>query len=340
MQKNIIEWHNNMSDQFYELGFCYEEGSIPINPLVLSSTIMASIAMDLPKLAEVARKLAIAKYNNGDNQLIRDDYIEVISSYLNKERYPVIMRADGILVGDQLKLLELNIDSGVGGIWEVDFLQNFFSKNPKLVNVHDHRLINPKYIFLKLIKEVASLCVCDEQEINLAFVGNIDFDQYYKDQAHDICEWITSEIGVKAYFCFPENLRVESNYISDGNKSYHLIYRDSSLIHKKSKVAAMINLLKLAAETRSIVLSDPVDLLIEQKDILRFLHKESSKNDSLLNNDEKILVNKYVPATKSISDLKKIDKVGYLRKKQKRICHQKMLFSCWRARFYWGRNTG
>lgn len=319
MDTKIYKWYRALLDDLSELGVCYEDESVPINPLILDKDIVNSIASDLPKLANLARKVSIEKYIKNQEASIRSDYLDVISLYIEKKRQPIIMRADAILVDQQLRLLELNIDSGLGGIWEVDFMQKKFLHNPIVKKYSNYQLPSPKSMFLELIIEAVNSIDFDKN-INLALIGRKDFDQYYKDQAHELCKWIKDEVGINAFFCYPEMLRNGGQYITDGNRDYHILYRDSSVVHSKKNVEAILELLKKSASTKSIVLSDPIDLLIEHKEVLSTLYEEANKEEGLLTKIEKQLVMKYIPQTISLSGLEDKKKVESL------LCSEKNRF--------------
>lgn len=302
MNPNTINWHKNLLADFSELGVCYQNNSLPINPLHMSFDAASKISIDLPKIANLARKISIYQFEENINYL-RSDYINIIKLYKNKQRLPIIMRPDGIMVDDQLKLIEINIDSAIGGIWEMDFLQNRFKENPYLENYKNYKLPNPKDEFLNFIREIRDLIETKGKK-NLALIGYSDFNQFYKDQGEDISQWITENTDFNAYFVIPESLRKAGDYISDGVRTYDVLYRDGSLVHSPKKVHSMLHIIQEASQTKTIVLSDPIDLLIEHKGILAKLYDCTLKDNDMITEDEKNLIINYVPWTKIINNEK------------------------------------
>jgi hypothetical protein len=297
-------WHKDLLYSFSDLGICYRNDSIAINPLEITTDLVNKWTCDLPRIAQLARKVTINDWHSSLN-VIRGEYRQLIGLYYNKKRLPAIMRCDGILCDNQLKLIEMNIDSSIGGIWEVDFLQTKFAANPLIKNFEDCFLPNPKFAFLEMLEDIRKKFNIKKGS-NLVFVGYSDYIQFYKDQAEDICQWITEHTGFNAFFQIPELLKKEKNYITDGIRSYHLLYRDGSLVHSNMRIQPMLKIMNEAYYTDTLVLSDPIDLLIEHKGICAIFHEHLSDNSkSILTDEEKKLIEEYIPWTSWVSVEKK-----------------------------------
>lgn len=302
MDHQLEIWHRNLLSDFSELGICYREDAIAINPLELPGGLIHQLVIELPQIAELARTVVLKNIEQSLSYA-REDYVELIRLYKNKPRAPIVMRPDSILVNGQLKLIEINMDSSIGGIWEMDFLQSRIRNNPLMSSYNDPIFPNPKEMFLKFLQDVrvnANL----PTDSNLALVGYADYNQFYIDQGHDICHWITKDTGFNAFFKTPESLRCEREWVTDGIRDYHVLYRDGALVHSYKKTQPMIKLLKDTYRTNTLVLSDPIDLLIEHKGILAIF------NELLINKNDKIeltvfeqkLLEKYIPWTTFIQD--------------------------------------
>lgn len=303
MRTDLLEqWHKNVINDFSDLGICYFQDSIPLNPLSLSSNQINKLSVDLPKIAKLCRRVALEQFDTAIEN-VRSDYSDAIKIYKDSFRLPIIMRPDGILIDGQLKLLEINIDSGIGGIWEMDFLQKRVESNPLLNEKEKSSFPNPKTAFLTFLDEIRQTIHCKGTP-NLALVGYPDYNQFYKDQGEDLCESITENTDFNAYFKVPELLRKNGDYITDGVREYHVLYRDGALIHSATKVSPMLKLTKEAFQTKSIFLSDPIDLLVEHKGILAILHNLEYTNLLNITEEEFDLIESYVPWTHFVSDKK------------------------------------
>lgn len=302
INQTLENWHKRLLLDFSDLGICYSADSIAVNPLELSTHLIAKLSVDLPNLGKLIRKTVL---DNFDCTIlnVRSDYADVLKLYKDKSRFPIIMRPDGILINNQYKVIEINIDSGIGGIWEMDFLQERFRSNPLLTTRSNFSLPNPKTTFLEFLNEIRRDININGKP-NLALVGYSDFNQFYKDQGTDLCEAITNNTDFNAYFHVPELLRAEDDYITDGVRNYHVIYRDGALIHSTAKVAPMLKLTKDACKTKTIFLSDPIDLLIEHKGILATLWETKSNNNNNFTEEELNLIKSYIPWTHFISNKK------------------------------------
>lgn len=292
------QWHIDLLENLSDLGVCYHHDAMAINALTVPSALIKKLKSDLPKIAEIARKIVLSKYEESLRK-VRLDYADIINSYQKNQRLPIIMRPDGIIVDGQLKIIEMNIDSAIGGVWEVDFIQNHLKCNPLLKDNSNTTFISsPKEAFIKFLNDFYQT-LNTNTTLNLALVGYADFNQFYLDQAQDICQWIIESTPFKAYYHTSESLRSNGEYITDGIHSFDVIYRDGALVHSHKKTIPMLALIKQAKQTKTIVLSDPIDLLIEHKGIIADMYGLINNHGALdiLSQAEIELITAYMPWT-------------------------------------------
>lgn len=294
------EWHSTFLAELSDIGALYHDDSVAVNPYEISSEMIKQFETDLPKLALLARKVAL-KYFHENPSYAREDYRSIIALYENKPRWPSIWRPDGMIVKGQLKLFELNIDSGIGGIWEVDLLQSYLKNNPLLAKYDEKKFLSPRNGFLDFLKDVAQTINIGSAP-HLALIGYADYEQLYLDQCHDMCKWITQQTPFKAFYLTAEMLRKKGSYMTDGVRDYHVIYRDGSLVHPVHKTKPVLEMIGMAKETNTVVLSDPVDLAIEQKGILPLFFK-AQKENNFLEDEEIKLIDSYIPWTHYIEQI-------------------------------------
>jgi hypothetical protein len=309
MNQSIKEWHNQVKDDFSELGFLYQREDVSLNAYELSESIHKQWKNDLIRISQLARIVSLNYFEEALSHT-REDYKQLIKLYLNKSRCPIIMRPDAIVHKGNLKLIEINIDSAIGGIWECDFIQSRYKNNPLYYKSHEAQFINPKFAFLKFINKFRKRVALSGRP-NLALVGYADYNQFYIDQGRDICSWIKENTDFDAYFLTPETLRKEGEYITDGVRDYHMLYRDGALIHQNKKTDPMIRLLTEAYSTKTIVLSDPFDLIIEHKGILSLFNEviDGANTIKEISHKDIRLLKKYIPWTKIFKDTS-IDLLG------------------------------
>lgn len=179
--------------------------------------------------------------------------------------------------------------------------------NP-LLTFQQENFLSPKQSFLSFINDIIDTRFSQDALgfINLAIVGTSHTNQYYKDQAQDMCNWINDNItNCRAYYQRPELLRIENRMIVDASScQYHILYRDTTFAHSESIMKPMFDTLYQAANTDTIVISDPIDLVIEQKLSLALLSTAlENESNLLLEQDEKLLVSQYIPWTRVVSDI-------------------------------------
>ena len=292
-------WFRDLASDLLDVGLLYEEERIPISPLILEHKLVNTWSRELPLLLDVARQVAVTQ--NGGFAPPRYDQEEVGRLYLDAPRRPGIMRPDGILVDGELKLLEMNVDSAIGGIWEVGFLQERISKNPRLELPDKAHFPVPKEALRDFIAElVRQIRTDDGGPINVALVLHSNSNRFYLDISQEMCDWISAETPVQAYSMTPQVLRAE-DYVTDGQRPYHIVYRLGTLMAEPNTSAPMIRLLRDARHTRSIMLADPLDVFVEHKGTLALL-SEALSEEGALNADHAELVQRYVPWTRFIRE--------------------------------------
>jgi hypothetical protein len=293
-------WYDELIGDLTEVGALYQEKYIAVSPLPLERSMVEGWSRDLPRLLEVARRYAVARRRGACRP--RYDLEELTELYLDAPRQPGINRPDGILIDGQLKLLEMNIDSSIGGIWEVDFLQKLLAKNPRLRLGPSAHFPTPKEAFLDYLKDLqARVAETTDGPLNLAIVSVPELDRFYQDVCQDLCTWVTEETGLNAHFFIsPQMLRAEE-YVTEGLRPYHIVYRHASLAAPPQIAAPMVRLLTDARRTKSVVVSDLIDVYIEQKGILALLSAEADDGGQL-DEEEAELVRRYVPWTRYVAD--------------------------------------
>lgn len=185
-------------------------------------------------------------------------------------------RPDCILAKSTMKVLELNIDSGMGGIQEVGELTNGYLKSG-LDALLDCRLQNPFKSQIDFIQDQLAATV----KKSVCITPLSDFSRLYLDQSDHLAAEITKRLGVPAKTVFPEALR-NGEWLNDGLNDYGLFYRDACFLHEPIALAGMANALQVARSTRTIVLGDPLDIGVDDKGALalvsEFLDQQSPTN--------------------------------------------------------------
>jgi len=267
-------WHEALLATYSEFGFCYRHSDIPVSPVLIDTSFLEKASRDLRKIMRLARELTVK--NLGNRAPIRQDHRAVVDLFLDAQRRPVMGRPDCILAKSTMKVLELNIDSGMGGIQEVGELTNGYLKSG-LDALLDCRLQNPFKSQIDFIQDQLAATV----KKSVCITPLSDFSRLYLDQSDHLAAEITKRLGVPAKTVFPEALR-NGEWLNDGLNDYGLFYRDACFLHEPIALAGMANALQVARSTRTIVLGDPLDIGVDDKGALalvsEFLDQQSPTN--------------------------------------------------------------
>ncbi|OWQ87472.1 hypothetical protein CDN99_17870 [Roseateles aquatilis] len=292
-------WWNDTRRGLDERGFCNGLGEFSVEPLQVDAALYEHTCRDLPRLLTLARRWAHA---TGDSlRWARPDQRDLVAAYLDGPRRPVVARPDGIFVDGQLKLLELNIDSGVGGCFEVDYVQERFR-----LLLPDDRLHAPPVIpvLCELLRSLRQQC--DERVFNLALITYPHFRPYHAALVHRLAETLDREVpGCRARVVLADDLRAGPQWMTDGERDYQFIWRFGALTHPPQAMAPVIAALAAARHTRTCVMSDPADLGVDGKLILASLSEAVDPGDTrahtpALSQDERALIAAYVPWTRFV----------------------------------------
>lgn len=270
-------WHDALLATYSEFGFCYEHADIPVTPVLLDASFLEEASWLLRRLMRLARELTLD--NLRERAPIRQDHRALVDLFLDAERRPLVGRPDCILAAGTMKVLELNIDSAMGGIQEVDELARGYVRSG-LDGLLDCWVQSPLESQIGFIRdqleatEMKSVCVTP-----LA-----DFSRFYLDQSDFLASEIRKRLGVPARTVFPEALR-KGEWLTDGQNDYGLFYRDACFLHEPIMLAGMAQALQAARSTRTIVLGDPLDIGVDDKGALalcsEFLDQQSPADPEL-----------------------------------------------------------
>jgi hypothetical protein len=283
-----------LKERFRSFGFCYQDDALPINPLIFDATAARRAEEDIRHLIDVAREIAMQDFE-GINNLRSDQRPIVLECLKQTEFAPVIARPDAVLVNGELKILELNIDSGVGGVQEISEIQAHIktSQAASALEIHD-----PIQGQIELIRKTALSVVKHDGPPRVSIVIYKHFPEYFVNQSKILAARISEGGEVLANVNFPEELSV-SEFVTDGETEYDLIYRDGSAQYEEEKFSEMGRLLLCAVRSKTVILADPRDMAVEDKGTLAVLSEKA--DDGTLPDRICKLVHKYVPWTRSVA---------------------------------------
>lgn len=277
--------------------FVYTNNNVSARPLNLSYSQINKWTKGILQLVALARTLSL-KYCNTLLEP-REDWKEVAKLYLNKRRQPAILRPDCIISNGKLMILELNIDSALGGVFEMEQIRGLMEINP-LYKGKINNFISPKMAIIQYFKNLNK----NNTIRNVAVVGSKHTESWNVPKVQEFCNWINNHCGLKVNYVHPDQLKFQGNnrWMTDGENEYQVIYRYRTLVHPKAQVKEFVDLLKRAYMSSSIVLSDPPDLLIEHKGIIALMSEGIERG--IFSQKEQELIQNFIPWTRFLSNAK------------------------------------
>lgn len=250
-------WHKKLLAAFSEFGFCQEPGDIPIQPLLLEKSFLSSSSAELRRLIDLARQLSAEC--NFEHTPVRADKKEILDAFRASSRQVAIARPDCILSNGTLKVLELNIGSGLGGIQEVDTLAQAYERS-ELYKTVNCRIRSPLQSQVELIGQ--QLEGIERKQV--CIVPLADHNRFYLDQSDRLAAEVSRHLGILAKTVFPEALHTGS-WLTDGQHEYGLFYQFACFHHEPILLAGMQKALLRAQKTHTKVLGDPLDVGVDDK---------------------------------------------------------------------------
>jgi hypothetical protein len=307
------EWCSNLHSEFMLNGNGREDNTIPVNPLCLDAEVERRVRAEIYDLILCARRVSL-KYLTTLSKP-RADHESIVNAYLDAPRIAPIARPDGIIVNGQLKLVELNLDSGLGGIAEMSCIQNHLCGVGSAINsnmVFPDPLEQQVCFIAALVEKVRAKL--GFFQLNVCIVPYADFSQLYLDQSKQLAAKISELDGVSAHVVFPETLFPETlfpealspevlsgaDFVRGDDRDYHIVYRDGSFVHEEARLEGMKRLLMLGRQTQSCIVGDPLDLAVEDKGAIALLSTLCATE--AVTEYERTLIQKYIPWTRFIDN--------------------------------------
>jgi len=276
----------------------YVNNNISAIPFRVSFSQIDKWVKDILHIINLARVISLKNRNHVLKP--REDWRKVAELYLSKPRYEPIVRPDCIIKDNKLKILELNIDSALGGLFEIQKIQSLMKINPLYKNTSLNVFPAPKQAVINYFIEMNKLLGVK----NIAVLGSKNTEPWNIPKVKEFCNWINCAKNINAYYRHPEQIIFNKNSISiKGHKhTIDSIYRYRVLLHPKEQVEEFIDLLEKAYSSSVIMLSDPADLFIEHKGIIALL-SEAAETDQL-SKEEKEIIKNFIPWTRFLSSPK------------------------------------
>jgi hypothetical protein len=295
----LRDWSRETLRQLEELGCLYEPGRCAATPLVSSRSFFDSMLDDVRTVLALARRVAVDE--GGALPWARPDQAVLVQAGLQHERLPAIARPDGIVVDGQLRLLELNIDAGLGGFFEVELLQARMDTLPD--TPPGQRLAVPRVMAALHGYLQQMVLSADHAHCALAIMVDDHLSPYNRSHADLLCESLNGAVERLHARVVPTSaLHREGAWMRDVGGAFDIVWRFGSMAHPPEHLAASIAVQLETLRTRTRLVSSPADIGVESKLSLALLSELADDGSPTLSAMERQVVGRTVPWTRVLRD--------------------------------------
>jgi len=294
----LRNWSRETLRQLQALGCLFEPGRCAASPLIVTQEFYGGMLDDVHALLHLARRVAVDE--GRALQWARADQRVLVKAGLGHRRFAPIARPDGIVLDGHLQLLELNLDSGLGGFFEVELLQR------RLVELQafsgtSYRVPHVLAALHGYLRDVMQWV--DKPTCTLAVMVDKHLTPYNQSHAHLLCDSLNCGIqGMNARVVPTKALFREGDVMRDSLSSFDIVWRFGSMAHAPEQLRDCIAVQLETLATRTQLISSPSDIGVESKLSLALLSQIADEEDPSLSTQERQLVARSVPWTRILRE--------------------------------------
>lgn len=292
------QWAVETTAELAAMGCLYEHGRYSPTPIVMPHGAYAAMIADVVRVLHLARR--VAKATGEILEWARDDQRALVEAALDIPPLPVIARPDGIVQDGHLKLLELNLDSGLGGYFEVELLQKRLSR---IDTLHAGGAVDVPTVMDGLQHYIEDLMRrLGKDTADIALMVDPHLTAYNRSHASLFVAAVERRLpAVRVRVVASDQLHMRDDRVSDGRTRFDILWRFGSLTHPEQNVAAAVSISHRALRSATLVVSSPADLGVDGKLVLGRLSQLADDAAPELDADERALVSRMVPWTRILS---------------------------------------
>ncbi|MBG9541503.1 hypothetical protein ABE29_01370 [Cytobacillus firmus] len=302
---NMITQYENFRTSLDSLGAYFSDDDIALNFLDIQSTKLKKWQKDIAQILKMARVISHANIDKRND--LSHSHQEIIKLYKESPNLPFIARPDMIIKNGQPKIIELNYDSSaIEGFYEIDYIQTLLLQMQE-EKYSNYKLMDGKNSFVEFVKESFKIYISDsDSSKKMAIMIYADMNQYDKDIAQETASWINQNSDIKCFIRSHETLWDNNGVVTDGENEFQLLYMYSTLKDMPSKTKHLEELLVKIHNSKTIILSDIKDIVVDCKLSLAYLYEVANSHEFVFSDVEKNIICEYVPWTFVISKNKKV----------------------------------
>ena len=295
---DLRQWAADTTEDLAAMGCLHEPGRYSPTPVSMPRSSYIAMSADVLELLHLARR--VARQTGLILSWAREDQRSLVEAALDMPLLPPMARPDGIMVNGHLKLLELNLDSGLGGHFEVELFQQRLAL---LNRTHLGGSLEVPTVWQGLQGYIESLAALQvKKELHLALMVDAHLTAYNRSHAEIFVWHVRKHMPhVQAHIVASDALRLHGKRMSDGRTHFDILWRFGSLTHPLHQVQAAISALQQALRSETLVVSSPSDLGIDGKLVLGCLSQLAAEGSPLLSPTEVDRVKRLVPWTRILA---------------------------------------
>jgi hypothetical protein len=219
---------------------------------------------------------------------IRPDALsQLAEGWRDRIRMPPAMRADGVVCAKGIRLCEFNMSpGGNGGEWKSAFLSHWFGVKP-----------DPRDGLLDVMRNLVRR---NGGKLVVGILEGAKRGEPAWIETRDLLMWFREIRGLTAFQTDAKKLRPRNGRMHDGVRGFDALY-PAYAFEGRSRLDPVLRLLKSALQTKTVFVTDPIDLRIDDKALMALLSAAAEREfASSLSARECSLVRRYIPWTRLV----------------------------------------
>lgn len=276
-----------------EWGFSAKDVDSVAIPLVLEGSTVARLERDVDVLSRLVTRLM--RLNTLKRHRKAHQFTLGAEKIRSLRETPFIARPDFILCDGKMKLIELNVDSSLGGLVQIAKLVNVLRNSPMIGADFYYRspIEGLEHYLMGLLDGKVSTC---------AILSSRSFSEYYKGITFELATALRNA-GLQCSCCYADELDF-GDYVTFNDAPIGLLFRMDAILGYSDDTLRLKQCLAQAAKTHTAVVADSRFLAIEHKAVLADLWHLASVGSNVLTDEEADLIREMVVPTFYLTQLR------------------------------------
>lgn len=189
---------------------------------------------------------------------------------------PFIARPDIILRNGNPQILELNVDSSLGGTVEVSVLAKAYAESGLYGN--KQKFLAPLDALARFIEPFVKHSA-DQGELNVLVLTSRTFSEYDRLNAVAMSNWISEQLGTSCCVGYPDEIEI-ADFVYCARKRIQVMIKLDVMIDER-ETSSFASLLKKASKSQTAIISDNQFVGVEDKAAIALLQGMCSESGAL-----------------------------------------------------------